>query len=78
MNVEFCQRLSLHLERVPEEPWMEVHGIVQEVMIKAIPKRKKCKQAKWLSAEALQIVEKRREAKSKGEKGRDTHLKAVF
>ena len=57
---------------------MEVHGIVQEVMIKAIPKRKKCKQANWLSEEALQIFEKRREAKGKGEKERYTHLNAEF
>ena len=78
MDVEFCQRLSLHLERVPEEPWMEVHGIVQEVMIKAIPKRKKCKQANWLSEEALQIAEKRREANGKREKERYTHLNAEF
>ena len=78
MNVEFCQRLSLHLERVPEEPWMEVHNIVQEVMIKAIPKRKKCKQANWLSEEALQIAEKRREANGKREKERYTHLNAEF
>ena len=78
MNVEFCQRLSLHLERVPEEPWMEVHDIVQEVMIKAIPKRKKCKQANWLSEEALQIAVKRREVESKGEKERYTYLNAEF
>ena len=66
------------IDRVPEEPWMEVHDIVQEVMIKAIPKRKKCKQANWLSEEALQIAEKRREAKGKGEKERYTHLNAEF
>ena len=55
---------------------MEVHDIVQEAMIKTIPKKKKCKKAKWLSEEALQIAEKRREAKGKGEKERYTHLNA--
>ena len=54
---------------MPEEPWTEVHDIVQEAMIKTIPKKKKCKEAKWLSGEALQIAVKR-EAKSKGEKER--------
>ena len=54
--------------RVPEELWMEVHDIVQETGIKTIPKKKKCKKAKWLSEEALQRAVKRREAKSKGEK----------
>ena len=62
------------IDRVPDEPWMEVHDIVQETGIKIIPKKKKCKKAKWLSEEALQIAEKRREAKSKGEKERYTHL----
>ena len=57
---------------------MEVHDIVQEAEIKIIPKKKKCKKAKWLSEEALQIVEKRREVKSKGEKERYTHLNAEF
>ena len=57
---------------------MEVHDIVQEVAIKTIPKKKKCKKAKWLSDEALQIAEKRREAKGKGEKERYTHLNAEF
>ena len=56
------------IDRVPEELWMEVHDIVQEVVIKTIPKKKKCKKAKWLSEEALQIAMKRREAKAKGEK----------
>ena len=56
------------IDRVPEELWMEVHDIVQEVVIKTIPKKKKCKKAKWLSEEALQIAVKRREAKSKGER----------
>ena len=61
------QGLAL-IDRVPEELWMEVHDIVQEAVIKTIPKRKKYKKAKWLSEEALQIAEKRREAKGKGEK----------
>ena len=56
------------IDRVPDEPWTEVHDIVQETGIKTIPKKKKCKKAKWLSGEALQIAVKRREAKSKGEK----------
>ena len=57
---------------------MEVHNTVQEAMIKIIPKKEKCKKAKWLSEEALQIAEKRREAKGKGEKERYTHLNAEF
>ena len=56
------------IDRAPEESCMEVHDIVQEVVIKTIPKKKKCKKAKWLSEEVLQIAEKRREAKGKGEK----------
>ena len=63
---------------MPDELWMEVHCIVQETGIKTIPKKKKCKKAKWLSEEALQIAVKRREVKSKGEKERYTHLKAEF
>ena len=66
------------IDRVPDELWMEVHDIVQEAVIKTIPKQKKCKKAKWLLDEALQIAEKRREAKSKGEKQRYTHLNAEF
>ena len=66
------------LDRVPDELWTEVHDIVQETGIKTIPKKKKCKKAKWLSEEALQIAVKRREAKSKGEKERYTHLNAEF
>ena len=58
------------IDRVPEELWMEVCDTVQEAVIKTIPKKKKCKKAKWLSEEALQIVEKRREANGKGEKER--------
>ena len=60
------------------ELWTEVHGIIHEAGIKTIPKKKKCKKAKWLSEEALQIAEKRREAKGKGEKERYTHLNAEF
>ena len=63
---------------MPEELWMEVLDIVQEAGIKTIPKEKKCKKAKWLSEEALQIVVKRREVKGKGEKERYTHLNAEF
>ena len=66
------------IDRVPEELWMEVHGNVQKVVTKIIPNKKKCKKEKWLSEEALQIVEKRREAKGKGEKERQTHLNAEF
>ena len=62
------------IDRVPDELWMEVHDIVQETGIKTISKKKKCKKAKWLSEEALQIAVKRRDAKSKGEKERHTHL----
>ena len=66
------------IDRVPEELWMEVHYIVQEAVIKTIPRKKKCKKAKWLSEEALQIAVKRREVKSKGEKERYKHLNAEF
>ena len=63
---------------MPEELWMEVHDVVQERGIKTIPKKKKCKEASGLAEEALQIAVKRREAKSKGEKERYTHLNAEF
>ena len=66
------------IDRVPDELWMAVRDIVQETGIKAIPMEKKCKKAKWLSEEALQIAVKLREAKSKGEKERYTHLNAEF
>ena len=66
------------IDRVPDELWIEVRDTVQETGIKTIPKKKKCKKAKWLSKEALQIAEKRREAKGKGEKERYTHLNAEF
>ena len=65
-------------DRVPEELWIEVYDTVQEAGIKTIPKKKKCKKAKWLSEEALEIAEKNREAKGKGEKERYTHLNAEF
>ena len=71
------ERLGL-VDRVPEELWMEVHNTVQEAGIKTIPKKKKCKKAKWMSEEALQIAAKRREAKGKGEKERYKHLNAEF
>ena len=64
------------IDKVPEELWIKVCDIVQRVVIKTIPKKKKCKKAKWLSEEALQIAVKRRETKSKGEKERYTHLNA--
>ena len=66
------------VDRVPEELWMEVHNIVQEVVTKTIPKKKKCKKTKWLSEEGLHITEKRREAKGKGERERRTQLNAEF
>ena len=66
------------IDRVPDELWTEVRAIVQETGIKTIPMEKKCKKAKWLSDEALQIAVKRREAKSKGEKERYEHLNAEF
>ena len=62
---------------MPEELWTEVHTIVQEVVTKTIPKKKKCKKAKWLSEEALQTTEKRREAKGKGEREKYTQLSIV-
>ena len=65
-------------DRVPDELRMEVHDIVQEIGIKTVPKKKKCKKAKWLSEEALQTAMKRKEAKSKGEKERYIHLNAEF
>ena len=58
------------VDKVPEELWMEVHNIVEEAVTKTIPKRKKCKKAKWLFEKSLQIAEKRRESKGKGEKER--------
>ena len=66
------------IDRVPEELWVEVCNIVQETGIKTVPKKKKCKKAKWLSEESLQIADKRREMKGKGEKERYTHLNIEF
>ena len=66
------------MDRVPDELWTEVCDIVQETGIKTIPMEKKCKKAKWLSGEALQIAVERREVKSKGEKERYKHLNAEF
>ena len=65
------------IDRVPDELWMEVPDIVQEIRIKTIPKKKKCKKAIWMSEEGLQIAVKRREVKSKGEKERYKHLNAI-
>ena len=66
------------IDRVPDELWIEVRNTVQEVVIKNIPKKKKCKKAKWLPEEALQTAMKRREAKGKGEKEKYIHLNAKF
>ena len=66
------------IDRVPEEICTGVHDIVQEAVIKTIPKEKECKKTKWLSEEILKIAEKRREGKGKGEKERHTHLNAEF
>ena len=66
------------IDRVPDELWPEVHDIVQETGIKTIPMEKKCKKAKWLSGEALQIAVKRRKVKGKGEKERYKHLNVEF
>ena len=66
------------IDRMPEELWMKIGDTVQETVIKTIPKKKKCKKAKWLSEEALQIAVKRREVKSKGEKERYKHLNTQF
>jgi len=81
----YCFPICWHIEystftasSVPEELWTGVRDVVQEVDIKTIPKKKKCKRAKWLSEEALQIAVKRKEAKGKGEKERYTHLNAEF
>ena len=76
--MEVTNRVMDLIDRVPEEVWMEVRDIVQEAVIKTIPKKKKGKKAKWLSDKALQIAEKRREVKGKGGKERYTHLNAEF
>ena len=72
------QHQSFPVLGVPDELWTEIHDIVKEAGIKTIPKKKKCKKAKWLSEEALQLAVKRRETKSKGGKERYTHLNAKF
>ena len=66
------------MDRMPEVLWMEIHDIIQEAGIETISKKKKCKKAKWLSEEALQIPVKRSKVKGKGEKERYTHLNAEF
>ena len=66
------------VNRVPEDLWTEVHNIVQEALTKTIPKKKKCKKTNWLSEEALEIAEERREAKSMGERERHTQLNVEF
>ena len=71
------KRLNL-IDRVPEELWTEVGNMVQEALIKTIPQKKKCKKSKWLSTEALQIAEKRKEVNGKGEKERYFHLNTEF
>ena len=71
------KRLDL-IDRLPEELWTGVHDIVQEAVIKTISKKKKCKKAKWLSEKDLQIAEKRKDTKGKGEKERYIYLKAEF
>ena len=71
-------RVSDLIDRIPEEPQTETHNTVQEAVNKTIPKKKKCKRVKWLSEEALQIAEKIKDAKGKGEKESYIHLKAEF
>ena len=66
------------INRVPEELWMQVHDITEDKGVKTIPKKKKCKKAKWLSEEALQTAMKRRKVKGKGEKERYSHMNAEF
>ena len=78
MDVKFRFKGLDLIDRVPDGLWTEVRDIVQETRSKTMPKKKKCKKAKWLSEEALQIAVKKREAKSKGEKERYTHLNAEF
>ena len=78
LKIENQISIRIRSDRVPEELWTEVHDTVQETGIKTIPKKKKCKKAKWMSEEALQIAVKRKEAKSKGEKKRYIHLNAEF
>ena len=75
---EIKQIQGIRSDRVHEEVWMEITDIIKEMVIKTIPKKKKCKKAKWLSEEALQIAVKTREANSKGEKERYSHLNTEF
>ena len=79
-TVEMTNRFKglVLIDRVPEELWTEICDIVPEALAKNIPEKKKCKEAKWLSDDALQVAEKRREAKGKGEQERYTHLNAEF
>ena len=77
-TVEVTKIQGIRSDIVLEELWTEVHNTVQEAVIKTIPKKKKCKQGKWLSEEALQTAEKKREVKGKGEKERHSHLNAEF
>ena len=78
-SIQFLSFIALDLiDRVPDELQTEVRDIVQETGIKTIPKKNKCNKAKWLSEEALQIAVKRREGKTKGEKGRYKHWNAEF
>jgi len=78
LTVSICFPIYFHEVMGLDELWMEVRDIVQETRIKTIPKKKKCKKAKWLSGEALKIAVKRREVKSKGEKERYKHLNAEY
>ena len=78
IQLKIKQIQGIRSDRVCEELWMEVCDMVQKAMIKTIPKKKKCKKAKWLSEEGLKIDMKRREGKGKGEKKRYTHLNADF
>ena len=78
MIIQYKQIQGIRSDRVPEEIWMEFCNTVQEAVTKIIPQKKKCQKATWLSEEALQIAEKRREAKGKGEKERYIHLNAEF
>ena len=78
MEVRNRFKVLVLIDRVPDELWMKIHDIVQETGIKTITMEKKCKKAKWLSGEALQIAVKRREVKGKGEKERYKHLNAEF
>ena len=78
-GLQHCRQIGSDLvDRVPEAGWTEVHNIVQEAVTKTISQKKKCKKAKWLSREVLQIAEERRKVKGKGERERYTHLNGEF